>query len=165
MTDRIFNNRRMALRAAAGTLAVALTALAPFASAQARPMHADTHASLPGEQQHDGIRYVTGGIGADKAAAFRHEMNAYPLAIELREHQKGSRHDEYTADARVRIARPGGKEVFSARSEGPFMLVRLAPGTYEVSATLGDRTLHKRHVVIARNRTVHETFVFPAGTA
>jgi hypothetical protein len=165
MTDRILNHRQMTLRAAAGALAVALTALAPFAPAQARPVHAAAHAPLPAEQQHDGIRYVTGGIGADKAAAFKREMNAYPLAIELREHQKGSRHDEYTADARVHIAKPGGREVFSARAEGPFMLVRLEPGTYEVSATLGDRTLHKRHVVIAKNRTVHETFVFPAGTA
>jgi hypothetical protein len=163
---------RLAPRLAAGALPAALAAafatLAPLAAVAATPSTsappaAATKTMLPAEQQYDGIRYATGGVTAEEAAVFKREMHGYPLAIELVEKQKKSKHDEYTADAMVKISK-AGKDVFDAKAKGPFMLVRLEPGTYDISATLGKHTLHKKHVVVARGRTALATFEFPAGT-
>jgi hypothetical protein len=164
MSNRIQRSHRLTLQAAGSALALALMALVPVA--QASTLHPTAaHATLPAEQQRDGVHYVTGGVAHEQAAAFKREMGNYPLAIELLEKTRAGKRDEYTADARVKITRPGGKEVFNAKADGPFMLVKLDPGTYEVSASLGKHTLHKRHVVLAKGSNVHETFVFPAGTA
>lgn len=157
---------RLAPRLAAGTLSAALAAafatLAPLAAAAATTA-ATTKTMLPAEQQYDGIRYTTGGVTTEEAAVFKRGLHGYPLAIELVEKQKKGKHDEYTADAMVRISK-AGKDVFKAKAKGPFMLVRLEPGTYDISATLGKHTLHKKHVVVAMGKTAQATFEFPAGT-
>lgn len=152
-----------ASRLAAGTLAIALAALAPLAGATTATTTAAAKTALPAEQQYAGIHYTTGGVTTDEAAVFKREMHGYPLAIELFEKQKSGKRDEYTADARVQISR-SGKKIFDAKAKGPYMLVRLEPGTYDISATLGRHTLHRKHVVVAKGKTAQAMFEFPAGT-
>lgn len=148
----------------AGALLATLGAAAPLAAVAATPTQAvTTTAALPAEQQYAGIHYTSGGVTKDEAAAFKRELHNYPLAIELVERQKTGKHDEYTADATVRIAK-SGKEIFAAKAQGPFMLVRLEPGTYDITATLNKHTLHKRHVVVTKGKSTRTTFEFPAGT-
>jgi len=119
-------------------------------------------APLPSEKQYAGVSYVTGGVAQEEAAAFREALYRYPLAIELLE--KAGKKDEFTADAQVKIIDHGGKTVFDAKAEGPFMLVRLNPGTYEISATLGAKTLHKSKVIVRKEQTARATFEFPPHT-
>lgn len=161
MKIRITASHRLAL----GTLAAALLAAAPLTNAQANTQPSTaTRTTLPAEQQYQGIRYTTGGVASDEAAAFRRALHGYPLAIELLEKQKSGKREEFTADAKVRIGTPAGKEVFAAQAQGPFMLVRLEPGTYDITAALGGHTLHRKHVVIAKGKTAQAIFEFPAGT-
>ena len=119
-------------------------------------------APLPAEKHYGSIAYATGGIAQTEANAFRQTMHRYPLAIELLE--KSGKKNEFTADAMVKIVDHSGKTVFDARAEGPYMLVRLDPGTYEVSATLGGRTLHKSKVTVHKGASAQAIFEFPPHT-
>lgn len=119
-------------------------------------------ATLPAEQHNSGIAYTTGGIGAEQATAFKEAMNRYPLAIELVQKEKSGKRDEFIADAQVRITDHAGKEVFNAKADGPFMLVKLEPGKYSMTASYETHTLHRNDFTVASGRTTHETFVFPA---
>jgi hypothetical protein len=62
------------------------------------------------------------------------------------------------------ISKQDGQKLLDARSDGPFMLVRLDPGNYQIDAMLGRHTLHKKHVVVVKGQTTQLTFIFPAGT-
>jgi hypothetical protein len=145
------------------SLLLAVAASWPAFSGEAEP---DATASLPPERQYGSIRYTTGGVTQEEAAAFRRERRGYPLAIELLEQVPGAQRSQYTADAIVRISNSAGQTVFEARAEGPFMLVRLASGRYGVRATLGGRTLEKKNVAVDSGQgrgPAQVTFVFPAG--
>jgi hypothetical protein len=107
------------------SMALVLGGLALAASAMA--------AGLPPERQAGGVSYVSGGVSADEAEAFKAMRNNYPLAIELVQQVGG--HNQFTADAKVRVMDHSGHVVLETRAEGPFMLVRLPPGRYRVEAT------------------------------
>lgn len=117
---------------------------------------------LPPEKHYGSISYVTGGIAQGEAKLFRQEMHQYPLAIELLE--KAGKKEEFTADAMVRIVDQAGKTVFDAKAEGPFMLVRLEPGKYDVTAMLGGKTLHKSKVAVHKGGSAQAIFEFPPHT-
>jgi hypothetical protein len=89
---------------------------------------------LPPERQAGGVSYVSGGVAADEADAFKAMRNNYPLSIELVQQVGG--HNMFTADAKVRVMDSGGRVLLDARADGPFMLVKLPPGRYRVEATL-----------------------------
>jgi hypothetical protein len=89
-------------------------------------------------------------------------MGQHRLAVELLEH--AGRAEEFTADARVRIADAHGRTVLDTKAGGPFLLVDLAPGRYSIVATLNNRTLKKHAVVVTRDRLARATFEFPART-
>jgi hypothetical protein len=124
------------------------------------------HASnvpLPPEQHAGAAAYVSGGIGEGEARRFESAFKDYPLAIQLFEH--GATHDVYTADAQVKIYDPHGTLILDQKSDGPFMLVRLPPGDYHVTASLDGHALPKRSVHIVAHGHAKTTFVFPAHSA
>lgn len=84
----------------------------------------------PRERQVDGLVYLSGGIGTDEAAAMRSAADRYSLRLTF-----SGRGGEYLADVESRIYRPDGKQIFAAISDGPFLFVRLPPGSYRVVAT------------------------------
>lgn len=137
-------------------LSAASTVLAVTSSAWA------VSAPPPAEKHYGRVAYATGGIAQDEAARFRRLMDRYPLAIELLE--KSGRKDEYTADAAVKIVDRAGRTVLDARAEGPYMLVRLVPGRYDVKAELGGRTLRKSNVEVRKGASVEAVFEFPPHT-
>lgn len=146
---------------AGGTVIAAAPAGSAVASAG---VAASSERGLPPAARSAGIEYLTGGIGTAEARAIENAIDRYPLAIELVEKQAGTARDAFTADATVHIRTLAGKPVFEAAARGPFMLVRLEPGAYSLSATLSGRTLHREHVKIRKGHTTRETFVFPART-
>jgi hypothetical protein len=146
-------------------LAALVASGALFAAAPAMASAAASTASTstrPQEMQYGSIHYLTGGIGTGEAKAIKETMHKYALAVELAEKQKGATHEAFTAGAIVRISDHGGKEIFNARAEGPFMLVQLEPGKYSMTATLNDHALHTREFTIVKGKTTRETLVFPA---
>jgi len=126
---------------------------------------------LPKPSVDNGIAYVSGGDDYRAAKTFEKSLDTYPLAIELLEKagpaSAKANHvvNEFTADAKVQIMDKAGKTVFAAESQGPFMLVKLPPGHYRMTATLGGRTLHKSDLAVVKGETARATFIFPRGTA
>jgi len=111
----------------------------------------------PVESQH-GVAYLSGGIGQGEAQAIEHAAGQWPLAMEFA--QRRGRHDDYIADVAVVVRDAAHHTVLTAKSDGPFMLARLAPGHYIVDATFGDRTLHDQ-VRVNEHGTARAVFVWP----
>jgi len=130
-------------------VAVAAASLAVGAAAQSL---------APREHARGDISYVSGGIGSDEAQAMRDAAVDYPLTLELAAAAGGPR-DEYIADARVRIRDSQGSEVLATRTEGPFLLVRLPAGTYDVDVEWNGT--HKHKTVDVGERRQYVMLEFP----
>ncbi|MBI2958722.1 MAG: carboxypeptidase regulatory-like domain-containing protein [Betaproteobacteria bacterium] len=100
---------------------------------------AATGYALPQPKTENGITYVSGGIGADEAKAMLAEAMRYPLSAVF----FANRNNEYLADVEVTITDNAGREVLSAISEGPIMLLEIPAGRYTVEAEVGGKTLRR----------------------
>jgi hypothetical protein len=154
-------NRAMSEHAGRLAAAAASTALLALALPAVAAM-APSEANLPSARTYYGVEYVTGGVGEKEAKAFQRSESRYPLAIEIVE--KSAKHDEFTADAHVKIADAKGHTVLDAKADGPFMLVQLAPGKYRIDATLKDKTVQGKWVEVTKGHTSRELLEFPAHT-
>lgn len=114
---------------------------------------------MPSERTVGVATYISGGIGEGQADRFKAAMDRYPLAIELFEHTGAL--DEYTANARVKIADHRGQTVLDERADGPFMLVRLPAGEYRVVASLNGHELPARQVHVTGVGHERTVFVWP----
>lgn len=102
-------------------------------------------AQVPAEQSQNGISYLTGGIGSDESEAIKGAMKDYPLSLIFARPQEGGA--AYLSDVRVAIEDESGKPVFNATADGPYLLVKLPPGRYTVSADAGgEKQQHKLEV-------------------
>ena len=103
---------------------------------------AQAGAPLPPVHNSGPVEYLSGGIGADESAAIQSASRQWPLALEfaIKDRQRA----DFAADVKVRIRDAQGNEVLQATSEGPFLLARLAPGSYAVEATLAGQTQHRK---------------------
>jgi hypothetical protein len=137
---------------AATLLATALSAgLASGASAQAaggasgaNPASAGTSdtgsagnsngGGLPQVQQQGDVSYTSGGVGLDESHALQREQAHWPLSLRF----TGPTAD-YLSGVRVRIVGGKGGEVLNTESMGPYMLVKLPPGSYTVYAKYKDQ--------------------------
>jgi hypothetical protein len=117
---------------------------------------------LPPERQAGNVTYVTGGVADDQAEAFKLARSGYPLSIELV--QKSGGKNEFTADAQVQVSDSAGNVVLNAKADGPFMLVRVPPGTYRVQATLNGRTVEAKAVTVGAKGGAQAMLVFPVKT-
>ncbi|HEY9459489.1 MAG TPA: carboxypeptidase regulatory-like domain-containing protein [Paralcaligenes sp.] len=105
-------------------------------------MGSPAQAQLPPAQQQGGIEYVSGGIGLDESTAFKAAMAQFPLALTF-----ASRDGDvaaYVADVRVVIRDNQNNDVLNVESNGPYFLVKLPPGTYQVFATYNNKTLSQK---------------------
>lgn len=136
-----------------------------FAALLGAAMSLGAHAQgeLPPEQQSGVASYVSGGVGEGQAHEFEHAQRRFPLTIKLFE-GTGTKTDEFTAEARVKIVDAKGGVVLDARAEGPFMLVRLPAGHYKIGASLNGKTLADHEVRVTDKGHVSTTFVFPKNT-
>ena len=92
-------------------------------------------AQVPAEQSQNDVRYLTGGIGSDESEAIKSAMKDYSLAlIFARPQERGA---AYLSGARIAIENEAGKTVLNVTADGPYLLVKLAPGTYKVTANAG----------------------------
>lgn len=96
---------------------------------------------------------LNGGVGKEDAARMHAAAKDYSLQIELSER----RDNEFVAGARVKIVDVHGKTVFQRSESGPILLVRLAPGTYRVTATVDGRH-ETQTATVAPHGTEHMYF-------
>lgn len=132
-----------------------MPALAAAAIVSAAPAFAKPEQTLPQEHHAGPVTYLSGGIGRDEANAIKRAAAKYPLEVELLKKSRDGR-AEYLADDRVVIRGDGGKTVLDTKA-GPYLLARLAPGHYMVSAT-DEGVMKMRKVNIAAHRHEHVVF-------
>lgn len=120
-------NEKLMIRIAVLVVALSVATATPMAYA------------LPQPKTENGITYVSGGIGEDEAKAMREEAKHYPLSMVF----SANKNNEYLADVRVTIKDAAGKEVLSAISDGPIMLLKLPAGRYTIEAEVEGETLRR----------------------
>ncbi|MFC4274414.1 flagellar hook assembly protein FlgD [Achromobacter aloeverae] len=120
---------------------------------------ASAHAALPATQTQGNVEYVTGGIGLDESESLKAAEKSYPLSLLFARKLDGK--NDYTADVKVVITDAKGAKVLDATSGGPYMLVKLPPGQYKVSATL-DGNEQTRQVSVKGNGSAHAGFEWNA---
>ncbi|HTI18959.1 MAG TPA: carboxypeptidase regulatory-like domain-containing protein [Trinickia sp.] len=100
---------------------------------------------MPQIQQQGAVSYVSGGVGIDESTALKQQAPRWPLAMRFT-----GRASEYLGDVQVRIVDRHGADVLSTQSQGPYMLVKLAPGQYTVHASYNDREQTRSVMVSSR---------------
>ena len=142
--------KALTLKTASAALLAALVAGGALAQAGA---------PLPPVRTSGPVEYLSGGIGADESAAIQSASRQWPLALEfaIKDRQRA----DFAADVKVRIRDARGHEVLQATSEGPFLLARLAPGSYAVEATLAGQTLNRK-VNVKAGQSSREMFLWGA---
>ncbi|SAK43300.1 hypothetical protein AWB82_00546 [Caballeronia glebae] len=98
---------------------------------------------LPQIQQQGDVSYTSGGVGLDESHALLREQAHWPLSLRF----TGPTAD-YLSGVNVRIVGGKGGEVLSTESMGPYMLVKLPPGSYTVYAKYKDQE-KKQAVTVA----------------
>ncbi|WP_186159925.1 carboxypeptidase-like regulatory domain-containing protein [Burkholderia gladioli] len=99
---------------------------------------------LPDVKQQGDVSYVSGGVGLDESNAFQRAEHQWPLSIRFT-----GAGGEYLSGVHVSIMGHDG-EVLKADTRGPYMLVRLAPGAYKVSANYNGKTEMRNVTVPAK---------------
>jgi len=87
-------------------------------------------------QVESGIAYLSGGAGADARAELLPKVREYGLKLTF----AGLPHREFLAEVTVRILDGAGKELLSAKSNGPFFFAKLPSGQYRITATFRGQT-------------------------
>jgi len=90
---------------------------------------ADIEPLWPYEQ--NGVQYMSGGIGLDEAAAIAAAAPNYSTLLGFAATGSG----EYLSDVHVIIRQAEGRLLLDVISNGPFLLVNLVPGRYQVVAS------------------------------
>jgi hypothetical protein len=94
-------------------------------------------------QDHDGVKYVTGGVGFDE----RKELDALSRQFNLKL-TFALTNGDFLGESQVHITSADGTAVLDAVTDGPYFYVHLKPGTYTVKI---DRDGH------VLQRTAHVT--------
>jgi hypothetical protein len=102
------------------------------------------------------VAFVSGGIGEDELEQIKKLRPDYPL--ELLFVTKGEP-NQYLAGVAVQVKDNNGKIVLDATSEGPFLLVKMAPGKYSVSAD-HEGAVKQRMIRVAGGKTQRIAFVW-----
>ncbi|OLL27508.1 hypothetical protein BTH42_32210 [Burkholderia sp. SRS-W-2-2016] len=127
-----------------------------IAQTAAQPAANEIHRTgMPATQQQGDVSYVSGGVGRDESAALRQARRQWPLSLQFT--GPGS---SYVADVQVRIAK-GSTTVLDTTSHGPYLLARVPPGRYTVSATYSGVT-RRETVNVRGNGSARAVFSFPS---
>lgn len=94
-------------------------------------------------RRHNGIAYVSGGVGHDEQQEMLSLRKDYNLQLCFANRKTG----EYRADILVTVKDANGVEVLSAMSDGPLFYARLPAGGYHVAA-LSDGMAQVRSVTL-----------------
>lgn len=97
-----------------------------------------------GVQTTGGVSYVSGGVGDDSIAKLESLAKDFNLKLVFAL-QSGN----YVSDVKVVIADAKGKTLLDATSAGPWFLVKLPAGNYQIVATFEGKAV-KRSVTVSK---------------
>lgn len=135
------------------SLAVFVASLGTLGSVVAADMTA-----LPEAQTQNGITYLSGGIGLDESTAMKAAARDYTLMLTCSVQPTG----KYLSNVKVNIADKSGSPVLETVTNGPMLLVQLAPGQYRISAE-SDGVIVNRTVDIGSAHPTRVNLSWPAG--
>jgi hypothetical protein len=106
--------------------------------------------------QNGPVPFVSGGVGEDE----RQEIGklAPDYSLELLFATKGSP-NEYLADIKVEIKDKNGKVVLDAVAQGPFLLAKMPPGKYSISAD-NDGVVKRQTIQVAGAKPHRVVFIW-----
>lgn len=100
-----------------------------------------------------GWAFLDGGVGRTEIESMQAEADKYSLWIITAARVTGA----YLADVEVSISDETGAVVFKRRLEGPWLMIDLPLGRYEVSAAVGQETQKRTTTIHPRD---HHQMVF-----
>lgn len=98
-----------------------------------------------------GVSYVSGGVGDESLDRIKGLVADFNVKLVL-----ALNNGEYLSDVRIAIADSQGKTLVDTPSEGPWFLVNLPAGTYQLVATYAGKEV-RRQVAVGPGKltTVH----------
>lgn len=93
-------------------------------------------------QSYEGTVYLTGGVGEEDLEAINQARGDFNLRVLMAE-KSGT----YVTGVRVVVVDGRGGTVLDVPSAGPYLLVRLPAGSYQLNATYEERSLAKRFAI------------------
>jgi hypothetical protein len=110
-------------------------------------------AALDVQRAHDAY-WVSGGVSADERDEMILALPDHNLKVLTAAEQSGA----FLAGAQVVVRDAGGRTVFETTLDGPWLLARLTPGSYQLIATLGGKPQTRTFTVPAGGR--REIFLY-----
>jgi len=89
-----------------------------------------------------GVSYVSGGVGEESRTSLQSQAAQFNVQVVF-----ALKSGEYLADVDVAVRDASGRTLFSTVTDGPWLYARLAPGSYEISATVDGRQLTQKFTV------------------
>ena len=112
-----------------------------------------TLASLEIKQQ-GAVSFVSGGVGETEIQEIKALSSGFPVEMLFLAKSVPNR---YAAGVKVQVKDKDGKVVLDTESEGPFLLAKLPPGKYSISADIEGNS--KRHLIhVAGGKTQRVVF-------
>ena len=84
--------------------------------------------------------YISGGVGLEERAAMRPHEAEFNLRLLFALSPSG----QYLSAVHTLVADERGEILLRVDSEGPFVWMRLAPGTYSIAVTVRGQTQNRR---------------------
>lgn len=103
------------------------------------------------------VSFVSGGVGDEDAQRMKQLRSEYPL--ELLFVTRGNP-NQYLSAVKVQIVDKGGKAVLDTTSDGPFLLAKVPPGRYSISAD-NEGSVKRQTVQVGGGKTQRVMFVWP----
>ncbi|RDI28838.1 hypothetical protein DFR41_101594 [Pseudacidovorax intermedius] len=125
--------------------------------------HASTTYNPPIEMTKAGIEYMSGGTTPDEAKLMKVVEPRWPASFEFDAKGQGSVPTGAPVKVTVRDAGSGAVVLNDVTAGGPYMVARLDPGRYQVTATRDGQTV-SRDIEVGRYTTAHAVFDWSGGT-
>ncbi len=111
---------------------------------------------MPSEQVLGDIPYLNGGVGEEEVQYIKGLVKDYTMRLAFS--RAGRPRAEYVANVAVTVTDAKGRAVFELASAGPYLLLKLPPGNYSVTATYEDQAVTRP--VPARKGSALTNFVW-----
>ncbi|WP_114653835.1 carboxypeptidase-like regulatory domain-containing protein [Polynucleobacter necessarius] len=90
-------------------------------------------AQIPDTQYSQGISYISGGVGEGESEAILTESKQWPLLLELSQLENGR--GVWIFGAKIKVLNTKNQVIFDAQADGPYMLINLTAGQYQIEAS------------------------------
>ena len=91
------------------------------------------HAQSPDTQYSQEISYSSGGVGEEESQAILAEAKQWPLLLELSQLENGR--GVWIFGAKIKILNSQNQVIFDAQADGPYILINLTTGQYQIEAS------------------------------